>query len=268
MQTLSLSPSRLLRSIPFLSRIRESFRTWTPVYPAEVEQQYQGYGYLIIDPDIPHETIDRAADDLMNRPGMKGATHSGTRWFDGWKESAAVREIALAPKVLRILRQFYDREPKPFQTLNFPVGTEQKVHSDWVHFACDPPGYMCGVWVALEDIDLDNGALVYYPQSHKLPLVTMEDVISEIGPDQYHRYEAFIERLVKEKSLQPERAILKKGQALIWSANLLHGGGTHVDKTRTRMSQVTHYYFDGCQYYSPLSSYGGYRHLKKREWVK
>ena len=122
--------------------------------------------------------------------------------------------------------------------------------------------------MALEDIDLDNGALVYYPQSHKLPLVTMEDVTTEIGPDQYYLYEAYTERLVKEKNLQPERAILKKGQALIWSANLLHGGGTHVDKTRTRMSQVTHYYFDGCQYYSPLSSYGGYRHLKKREWVK
>ena len=82
MKTLSLSPSRVIHSIPFLSGIRESFRKWTPVYPTEVEEQYHGYGYLIIDPDIPSETIDKAADDLMNRPGMKGTTHSGTRWFD------------------------------------------------------------------------------------------------------------------------------------------------------------------------------------------
>lgn len=269
MSTLALSPGRFLRSIPFLSSIRESLRAWTPVYTEEVEQQYHGHGYLVIDPDIPTETIDQAADDLLSQPGMKGTTHHGSRWFDGWKKSLAVRDIAFAPKVLRILRQLYDREPRPFQTLNFPVGTEQKVHSDWVHFACDPPGYMCGVWVALEDIDLDNGALVYYPGSHKLPFVTMEDVSPESGPDHYHLYEAYIEKLVKEKRLQPERAILKKGQALIWAANLLHGGGSHVDKTRTRMSQVTHYYFDGCQYYSPLSSSGGYRHLKlRRDWVK
>jgi hypothetical protein len=31
---------------------------------------------------------------------------------------------------------------------------------------------------------------------------------------------------------------------------------------------VTHYYFDGCQYYMPLESYGGYRHLKIDEWVR
>ena len=63
-------------------------------------------------------------------------------------------------------------------------------------------------------------------------------------------------------------AVLKKGQALIWASNLLHGGSAHRDKGRTRHSQVTHYYFEGCQYYQPLSSYGGYRHLKIDEWVR
>ena len=61
--------------------------------------------------------------------------------------------------------------------------------------------------------------------------------------------------------------MLKKGQCLVWSANLLHGGSPHRDKGRTRHSQVTHYYFDDCQYYSPLSSYGGYRHLYRGGWV-
>ena len=32
-----------------------------------------------------------------------------------------------------------------------------------------PEGFMCGVWVALEDMDMDNGPLVYYPGSHQLP---------------------------------------------------------------------------------------------------
>ena len=32
-----------------------------------------------------------------------------------------------------------------------------------------PEGFMCGVWVALEDMDMENGPLVYYPGSHKLP---------------------------------------------------------------------------------------------------
>lgn len=264
---LTLDPKALLKSIPGVKALRDAFRPKPPEFAPEMEGLFHQKGFLIFDPGIPLDLIDRAARDMMNRPGMAGATHHGTRWFDGWRESDAIREIAVAPKVLRMLEHFYDRKPCPFQTLNFPIGTEQKVHSDWVHFACDPPGYMCGVWVAFEDIDCGNGALVYYPESHRLPYVTMDDVSPNGGPDHYPLYEAHMEKLVREKGLKSERAILKKGQALIWAANLLHGGGSHPDKSRTRMSQVTHYYFDGCQYYSPLSSAGGYRHLKKRDWI-
>ena len=230
--------------------------------------QYHAAGYLIFDPGVPTATLDRAAADMMAMPGIQGATHHGTRVFNGWKDSRAIRSIAFAPRVRRVLKQLYARPPRPFQTLNFPIGTEQKVHSDVIHFDSDPPTYMCGVWVALEDIDEGNGALVYYPGSHKLPVVRMEDFAPGPGVEHYPRYEAHMERLVREKNLQPARAVIKKGQALIWASNLLHGGGSHADKHRTRMSQVTHYYFDGCQYFMPLESYGGYRHLKLDDWVR
>jgi hypothetical protein len=45
-----------------------------------------------------------------------------------------------------------------------------------------------------------------------------------------------------------------KGQALIWAANLLHGGSVQHDPARTRWSQVTHYYFRDCIYYTPAFS--------------
>ena len=69
-----------------------------------------------------------------------------------------------------------DREPLPFQTLNFPVGTSQYPHSDSIHFHTIPAGFMVGVWVALENIDAENGPLVYYPGSHKLPYFSMQDL--------------------------------------------------------------------------------------------
>jgi ectoine hydroxylase-related dioxygenase (phytanoyl-CoA dioxygenase family) len=127
---------------------------------------------------------------------------------------------------------------------------------------------MCGVWVALEDIDEGNGALVYYPGSHKLPEVKMEDIAPGPGKQHYDKYEDHIEGIVKKHNLRSERAIIKKGQCLIWSANLIHGGGSHPEKHRTRHSQVTHYFFEGCQNYTPLDSYGGYRHLRFEEWIK
>jgi hypothetical protein len=41
---------------------------------------------------------------------------------------------------------------------------------------------------------------------------------------------------------------------LIWAANLLHGGDPVTDPRSTRRSQVTHYYFHDCTYYTPVLS--------------
>ena len=260
--------TRTLRSLPVVGDLIAFAQRNQPVVSEGEVAQYHTDGYMVFDPQLPEDLLDRAVRDLAVHPDMRTELHHGSRVFNGWQTSRAVRAIALAPRVLRLLRQLYGRKPLPFQTLNFPIGTEQKVHSDIIHFNSDPPTYMCGVWLALEDIDTQNGPLVYYPGSHRLPIVTMEDVAPGPGPEHYHLYEEYIERLVRDRRLTPHHAILKKGQCLIWSANLLHGGSVHRDKGRTRHSQVTHYYFEGCQYYMPLESYGGYRHLRFEEWIK
>lgn len=262
------SVAQLLRQVPGVAELIAFTQRNAPILSEGEVAQFHADGFLVFDPQLPASVLDRAVSDFAKHPDVAGKLHHGSRVFNGWKQSRAIRAIALAPRVLRVLRQLYDREPLPFQTLNFPIGTEQKVHSDIIHFHSDPPSYMCGVWIALEDIDLQNGPLVYYPGSHKLPEVNMETVAPGPGPEHYHLYESHIEKLVAERGLTPHYAILKKGQALIWAANLLHGGSVHRDKSRTRCSQVTHYYFAGCQHYSPLSSYGGYRHLHRDGWVK
>jgi ectoine hydroxylase-related dioxygenase (phytanoyl-CoA dioxygenase family) len=196
--------------------------------------------------------------------------------------------------VLELLAGLYDRKPLPFQTLNFPVGTGQHVHSDAVHFNSRPPGYMCGVWVALEDIDLENGPVEYYPGSHKLPEITIEDVDragyvkhsyverfrtalldirhanrpgTRYADFVYKSYETFIGDMIKQLGIEPHYATLKKGQALVWAANLLHGGSRQRDKGRTRHSQVTHYFFESCQYYTPRLSKGENIKWRNQEWI-
>src|SRR6202012_4631720 len=59
---------------------------------------------------------------------------------------------------------------------------------------------------------------------------------------------------VEAHRVEPVTFLPKKGDALIWAANLLHGGGKHTEKSRTRWSQVTHYYFEDCAYYTPMRS--------------
>jgi hypothetical protein len=176
---------------------------------------------------------------------------------DAWRWSRSVAELALLPELQELLQLFWGRMPIPFQTLNFPVGTQQHVHSDAVHFHSDPPGFMCGVWVALEDVHPDAGPLEYFPGSHRLPYLQARDVglTEEDGEprDQTH-FHAYWQQAVAAQQLQPQCFTPRLGQALIWTANLLHGGAPVVNPGLTRWSQVTHYFFEGCETYTPMLS--------------
>jgi len=176
---------------------------------------------------------------------------------DAWRRSAAVRELALLPELQQLLSSCWGRAPFAFQTLNFPVGTQQHMHSDAVHFHSEPAGFMCGIWVALEDIHPDAGPLKYLPGSHRLPYLQAHDVgvkqVPGVTPDQriFHDHWSALER---RHGFVPQLFTPRLGQALIWTANLIHGGAEVRDPQRSRWSQVTHYFFEGCRYYTPLLS--------------
>jgi hypothetical protein len=238
--------SPLFESLLAESRLEGSERAMVEAFARD--------GYLQFDPRIPD--FDRLAGEIV-RECSKRADYP-QRVSDGWLEIEAIRTLATAPGILSVLRTLYRREPIPMQTLNFGRGTEQRAHSDAMHFDSIPPGFMCGVWIALEDVDEDNGPLEYYPGSHRLPRfdhLSLGITASEQqGYERYGAYEELVQAVVR--ALKLERRVLRipRGQALVWSANLLHGGSPINDPGRSRHSQVTHYYFDGCLYYQPQRS--------------
>lgn len=211
--------------------------------------EFSERGFVVLDLDQPGGPI---IEDLAS------AYNGGHRLQDEWRRHPSVRELACNQQVLAALRTLYGRDAFPFQTLNFDQGAEQATHSDTVHFDSSPPGFMAGVWVALEDADADNGPLHYFPGTHRLPQQTLADAGhrgSKGGYARYHSdYEPMIKRLVERGDFAKSEGYLKRGQALIWSANLLHGGSPILEAGRMRHSQVTHYYFDDCCYHTPLLS--------------
>lgn len=180
--------------------------------------------------------------------------NGGCKEQDLWLAHPAVRALAIHPKIKTILRTLYGREPFAFQTLNFKFGTEQRLHSDFIHFSSLPEGFMCGVWVALEDITEDNGPLVYYPGSQRLPLFDYQQIGAPQPIREYSAYEKFIAKVAESSGLPRKEIRAKKGDAFIWAANLLHGGSAIRKPGSTRWSQVTHYYFENCIYYTPMLS--------------
>ena len=80
-------------------------------------------------------------------------------------------------------------------------------------------------------------------------------------------YQDAWDAMVAARGAPAEHFLARKGQALIWAANLLHGGSPQTDPTRTRWSQVTHYFFDDCIYYTPAFSDEPLGRLAMREIV-
>jgi hypothetical protein len=234
-------------------------------------------GYAVI--EFPEPDFDALAEsikrDLLGEYDLAGWREAGhaqgisLRVQDAWLNNAQVKRIATNQVVLELLSKLYGKKAWPFQTLNFPVGTQQHYHSDSIHFSSNPERFMCGVWVALEDVDAENGPLMYFPGSHKWPIYANEHVGKcsvelDETPTQA-LYESMWEAVVEAHGAQPEYFHAKKGQALIWAANLMHGGCRQLDPQRTRWSQVTHYYFEDCAYYTPMLSDPFYGNVAFRE---
>jgi ectoine hydroxylase-related dioxygenase (phytanoyl-CoA dioxygenase family) len=237
-------------------------------------RQFERDGYLVIEEAVaPEALLDAIVEALRNLYGKPlherdGVVYYRNRIQDAWRIDEHVKALALAPRVLALLQDLFGRKPLPFQTINFRIGSQQKAHSDALHFNSEPEGFMCGVWVALEDVDMDNGPVVFYPGSHRLPFVSMADAGLEANESSYGDYERHIEQLIQRDGLEPRFATIEKGQALVWAANLLHGGSPQPDRTRSRHSQVTHYFFEGCRYWAPMVSEGDDVRWREPVWIR
>lgn len=70
----------------------------------------------------------------------------------------------------------------------------------------------------------------------------MEETAGYLGKNYKRNYESAIQKLLEGQNLEKKFFTAKKGDVLIWHANLLHGGSKVVDQARTRKSMVLHYF--------------------------
>ena len=235
----------------------------------ELIKKFNDDGYVIFDIGRDDNFYDQITSDMNEINSSSHGKYNPKyyhyndypRLVEGWRRSESIKQLALDEKILSILKQLYKEDPLPFSTINFTKGTEQPLHSDYFHFGSYPELMLAGVWVALEDISPDSGPLSIVPGSHKLPILYPEDLGLSIPSnskkikENYTVYENHISKLIDEKNLTISTPSLKKGEALIWAANMLHGAFSITDHKITRYSQVTHYHFTGCDfYYNPTFS--------------
>jgi hypothetical protein len=154
----------------------------------------------------------------------------------------------------------FGREAVPFQTLVSHKGSEQREHSDAIHMTTYPVGYLAAAWIAFEDIRPDCGPIAYYPGSQRLPYLSSLSLGIPAGEFRRRGYAAYsekyepaIQRLISERNLRREFFLPKKGDVLLWHANLIHAGSPRRDLSLSRKAVVLHYFARGAVCYHDLS---------------
>jgi len=222
---------------------------------SEVKDQVAGFGddgYAIIKGFFSEERVDaiNSEVDRMLATGEVSYKYQNKIMFAIHK-SQLIYDMGADGDLMKVLDYLQGEKTSLFQSINFKTGSNQRTHSDAIHMSTFPRGRMIAVWVALEDMSLENGPLHYYPGSHRLPYVMNEDFGNAssrwwLGPKEYSDYEDRIAEIIEEKKLKKDVFVAQKGDVLIWHANILHGGEKVVDPYSTRKSVVFHYYADKC----------------------
>lgn len=218
-------------------------------------------GYMILKGFYTQESVDRLNADIdrLLAERQLDFNYTGRKIMESYRHSEVVdKEFFRQPDLLNLLSFVMGRKILPFHTINFMEGSEQRPHSDSIHMSTEPQGYLIAVWTALEPISPDNGPLVFYPGSHRLPYITCNDYPSgntrwAIGEESNRRYEDKIEEILAAHSFERQEFHAQAGDVLIWHANLIHGGSPILQAGSTRRSMAAHYFCEGVICYHEIS---------------
>lgn len=224
----------------------------TPATLEDAHRHLERWGFAILPETIPANLVSQFKTELngqIEAGVIKHTAGSSERILGAHEHTEAGRKIWLYPGVLEFLGSHFRDQPCACQTLTFINGSEQAPHQDTIHLTPYPKGFMCGVWVALEDVQEGSGELFVYPGSHKSERLRKTQLgISRVQNDDYSEYTKFdaaIHALLEQEGY--ERAVYrpKAGQILVWHENLVHGGSPREHQDRTRLSLVSHYFAKG-----------------------
>jgi hypothetical protein len=216
-------------------------------------RQFAQEGYMVLPEPIEEALLQRIDGELEDAVAGKtqGYTYgSSQRVVNLHLRYPGVRALWRHPAVLRYLEHVFGVPARPCQTLTYIFGSQQAAHQDTIHLTPFPQGYMCGVWVALEDVQPDSGELEVFPGTQTLPRVYMSDAgCPKVTDNDWGEFQekvvARYRKMLDEGGHGKVTYRPKRGSVLIWHENLLHGGSVRVDLSRSRRSIVSHYFADG-----------------------
>jgi len=224
-------------------------------------------GFVILEGAIPVELCDLLASELVAlfkegsndavyqapdsapfvaTPIPKGLDPERMKVVDYFAVSEVASKVLASPEVTHFLTLLFESQPLCFQSLTFEKGSQQGFHQDTAYVVIDKPLEFAASWIALEDIEVGSGELMYLDGSHNLPDWKFGGNSKHWdqnvhGDEEHEEWAKSLIRRSEELGLEKKFFHPKKGDVLIWAADLVHGGSPIGSHELTRRSIVGHY---------------------------
>ena len=210
------------------------------------------HGYVILPGAVSNAECDAVGSDLRRAfehgderlhvfaPGEQsgspltaGLEMDGMRVNDIYVYFDSAREALFNDAVLSFLSIAFDAAPLLIQSLTFEHGSQQGFHQDTAYVVIDPPLALAATWLALEDVKEGSGELMYLDGSHRLAdhLFSSAYKSWHLPRDGFAGHDHYCAGLIERSAaanLEERRLLARKGDVLIWSADLAHGGSPVV----------------------------------------
>lgn len=230
---------------------------------------YRSEGYLLVRGLFSTEETDFLRDyfmEMVERGGdgwAEGGVHPESddplkrypRLLQPHRKDEVAMKYMVDERIRTYLTSFYDREPLAVQTMIYfkPPGAKgQALHQDQRYLRADP-GTCMAAWLALDDIDQENGGLLVVPGTQDMPMLCpgeSDTSLSFTG-----------EQVPVPQDLETVPMDMKRGDVLFFNGSLVHGSGPNVSKDRFRRIIVGHYIEGAAEkvahYYFPVYRFDG-----------
>ena len=205
--------------------------------------------------DVARLWRERPADLAVSPPGPEspvsfcdydGPTRPrGYRIPDLHSHSEHALDLYLHRELFRMVELIYGEPALAFQSLYFEQGSEQALHRDPMFVHTVPATHLVASWVALEDVTIESGPLIYVPKSHRLPWFEFTPGSIAAGrdapPEKQREFSQWKQDVMRAAGLEATPFCCRRGDVFIWHAGLLHGGAPILDPALTRRSLIVHY---------------------------
>ena len=165
----------------------------------------------------------------------------------------------LSDRIAGVLRRLMGEEPVAAQSMYYfkgPGAAGQSLHQDNL-FLSVHPGTCLAAWVAVDDCDAENGAMVVVPGTGGWRLICDGFRSSEANAAEFWGDSS----LALPEGCEPIPAAMRAGDVLFFNGSLVHGSYRNRSADRWRRSLIFHYAPASCgeiaRFYHPLLAMDG-----------